>query len=181
VGAVIARLRADPRAFALLGALGSAALLLGALGFQYIGGLAPCPLCISQRWPHGIAILLGLGAVAVGGRGRAGAALLGLGGVTELVGAGIGVYHAGVERGLWRGPDTCTSSGWDELTTDQLMAQIMQAPLVRCDEIAWQFAGLSMAGWNAVISFGLAACFGAALLVSLRNRAPGQASSSASQ
>jgi disulfide bond formation protein DsbB len=171
LNALVARLSADPRAFALLGALGSAALLLGALGFQFLGGLAPCPMCIWQRWPHGIAILLGLGAVAVGARGHAGSALLILGALTELIGAGIGTFHAGVERGLWRGPDTCTSSGWDALTTDQLMAQIMQAPLVRCDEIAWEFAGLSMAGWNAVISVGLAACFVAALLVGRRAEA----------
>lgn len=161
---VLSRLGADPRVFAALGVAGSAALLLGALAFQYIGELAPCPMCIWQRWPHGIAILLGLGAIAVGA-GRIRTPLLLAAAATELIGAGIGVYHAGVERGFWEGPTTCTSAGWDDLTTDQLMAQILSAPLVRCDEIAWEMLGLSMAGWNAVISVGLAGCFAAALIV----------------
>jgi disulfide bond formation protein DsbB len=179
MSALLDRLRADPRAFALIGALGSAGMLLGALAFQYLGDLAPCPMCIWQRWPHGIAILIGLGAIASGGTGRGGQALLGLAALTELIGAGIGVFHAGVERGLWRGPDTCTSGSIEGLSPDQLLAQIMDAPLVRCDEIEWELFGLSMAGWNAVISFGLAACFAAALIIG-RRTGP-HASSSASQ
>ncbi len=177
MNALLNRLSTDPRAFAALGIAGSAGLLLGALAFQYLGGLAPCPMCIWQRWPHGIAILLGTGAIALGS--RRGMALLILAAVTELIGAGIGVFHAGVERGLWKGPDTCSAPGWDDLTVDQLMEQIMAAPLVRCDEIAWEMLGLSMAGWNAVISIGLAAFFAAALVVARRGAS--QASSSASQ
>ena len=130
---------------------GSALLLLGAFAFQHIGGLAPCKMCIWQRWPHGAAIVIGLTALALP------VALLLLAGAlaAALTGA-IGVYHMGVERGWWKGPDTCTSGDISNLSSDDLLNQIMSAPLVRCDDVAWQMLGLSMAGWNAVISFGLA-------------------------
>ncbi len=132
--------------------IGSALLLLGAFAFQHIGGLAPCKMCIWQRWPHGAAIVIGLTALALP------VALLLLAGAlaAALTGA-IGVYHMGVERGWWKGPDTCTSGDISNLSSDDLLNQIMSAPLVRCDDVAWQMLGLSMAGWNAVISFGLAA------------------------
>ena len=61
-----------------------------------------------------------------------------------------------VERGWWPGPDTCTSSDITNLSTEDLMTRIMNAPLVRCDEVQWDLLGLSMASWNAVISLGLA-------------------------
>ena len=131
--------------------IGSALLLLGAFAFQHIGGLAPCKMCIWQRWPHGAAIVIGLTALALP------VALLLLAGAlaAALTGA-IGVYHMGVERGWWKGPDTCTSGDISNLSSDDLLNQIMSAPLVRCDDVAWQMLSLSMAGWNAVISFGLA-------------------------
>jgi disulfide bond formation protein DsbB len=134
----------------LLAAGGSAALLLGAFGFQLLG-YAPCKLCLWQRWPHGIAVVIGL------------LALFGSGTLLPLLGAlaaattgALGVYHTGVEQGWWQGPNTCTSAPITNVSANQLMDQIMAAPLIRCDEIAWQFLGLSMAGWNAVISFALA-------------------------
>ncbi len=131
----------------LIATAGSAALLLGAWGFQMLG-YAPCKMCIWQRWPHGAATLIGLLAVVVS------VSLLPLlGGLAAAVTGVIGVYHSGVEQKWWQGPDTCTSGDITGLTNEQLMAQIMAAPLVRCDEIAWQLAGLSMAGWNAVLSF----------------------------
>ena len=135
----------------LIAVIGSALLLLGAFAFQHIGGLAPCKMCIWQRWPHGAAIVIGLTALALP------VALLLLAGAlaAALTGA-IGVYHMGVERGWWKGPDTCTSGDISNLSSDDLLNQIMSAPLVRCDDVAWQMLGLSMAGWNAVISFGLA-------------------------
>ena len=70
--------------------------------------------------------------------------------------AAVGAYHVGVEQGWWEGPTTCTSGAIDGLSTDALLDQIMGAPLIRCDEIAWQMLGLSMAGWNAVLSLTLA-------------------------
>jgi disulfide bond formation protein DsbB len=159
------------RQFILLAALGSAAMLLGALAFQHLGGLAPCKLCIWQRWPHGIAVAAGaLGLLAL-------APLMATtGALVSLAGAGIAFYHTGVERGWWPGPDTCTAGGdIGQLDPNALFDQIMAAPLVRCDEVAWEFLGLSMASWNGLVSLGLAALWLMAL------RAPRQASSSASQ
>ncbi|MGD9866034.1 MAG: disulfide bond formation protein B [Pseudodonghicola sp.] len=135
----------------LIAAGGSAALLLGALGFQYLGGLPPCDLCIEQRWPHLAAVLIGALALALPGR-----LLPLLGGAAALTTSGLGVYHTGVERGWWEGPSTCTSGSVSGLTPDQLMQQILSAPLIRCDEVAWDFLGLSMASWNAIFALGLA-------------------------
>ncbi|MDF1717849.1 MAG: disulfide bond formation protein B [Antarcticimicrobium sp.] len=135
----------------LAAAGGSAALLLGALGFQYLGGLPPCDLCIWQRWPHLAAVVLGGAALTLRGR-----ALPLLGAVAALTTSGFGLYHTGVERGWWQGPSTCTSAPVGGLTPDQLMEQIMSAPLVRCDEVPWELLGLSMASWNAIAALGLA-------------------------
>ncbi len=143
------------RARMLIAGAGSAAILAGALGFQFIGGLAPCPLCIWQRWPHVAAVVIAALAVTVLWRYYRPLAVLGM--LAMLVSAGLGLYHTGIERGWWPGPDTCTSSDITNLSTDQLMAQIMNAPLVRCDEVAWDLLGLSMASWNAAISLGLVA------------------------
>lgn len=138
-------------ALIVLAAGGSAALLLGAFAFQHLGGLAPCPLCLWQRWPHGAAILLGILALAVPG----GLIPL-LGMLSALTSAGLGAYHTGVERGWWQGPATCSAGDPSALTSEQLFEQIMAAPLVRCDEVPWEMLGLSMASWNVVISLGLA-------------------------
>lgn len=135
----------------LLAAGGSAALLLGAFGFQYIGEMPPCKMCYWQRYPHGAAV--GIGALALL---LSGSTLPYLGALAALTTSGIGAFHAGVEQGWWEGPSTCTSGPVTGLTPEQLMEQIMAAPLVRCDEIPWEMFGLSMAGWNAVISLGLA-------------------------
>ena len=134
-----------------LAAGGSAALLIAALGFQYLGGLPPCKLCYWQRYPHVAAIVLGL--IAIGIKSRA-VALAGA--IAALTTAGLGLYHTGVERGWWEGPTTCTSSSIDGLSTDALMDQIMNAPVTRCDEIAWEFLTLSMASWNMIASLVLA-------------------------
>ena len=126
-------------------------MMMGALAFQHLGGMGPCKLCIWQRWPHVVAIAIGLVALAIPGR------ILPLtGALAALATAAVGAYHAGVEQGWWEGPNSCTSGSVSELSTDELLAQIMAAPLVRCDEIPWQMLGLSMAGWNMVISAGLA-------------------------
>lgn len=139
------------RILTVIAMLGSAGMLLGALAFQYLGGLLPCVLCIYQRWPHGLAVLSGVAALMLGGRGW-----LYLGAVAAATTAGIGVYHAGVELALWQGLATCTVdtlqglSGADLLNTDITLG----AP-VRCDAVPWSLLGISMAGWNAIISAGL--------------------------
>lgn len=140
-----------------IAAAGSAALLLGALGFQYIGEMPPCKMCYWQRYPHVAAVGIGLLALLFPG-----AILPYLGALALLVTAGIGIFHAGVERGLWEGPTTCTSQSIEGLSADELLNQILTAPVVRCDEIPWEMFGLSMAGWNAVVSLGLASLWIAA-------------------
>ncbi|MFZ1727206.1 MAG: disulfide bond formation protein B [Albidovulum sp.] len=140
----------------LLAAGGSLALLLGAFLFQALG-YAPCKLCLWQRWPHVAAVLIGALVLACGWRWLPYA-----GAVAAATTGALGVYHSGVELKWWPGPDTCTSGGDLALSTEDLFNQIMAAPLVRCDEIAWVFAGLSMASWNAILSFFLAALWIAA-------------------
>lgn len=136
----------------LLATLGSAAMLLGAYAFQHLGGMAPCKLCIWQRYPHGTAISIGL-IILFTGEVR----MAWMGALAALTTSGIGFYHVGVEQGWWEGPTSCTSGGVQDLSAAELLDQILAAPLVRCDDIAWQLAGISMAGWNAIISLGLAA------------------------
>ncbi len=144
----------------LLATLGSAAMILGAWGFQYLGGLAPCKLCYWQRYPHMAAVPIGVAALLL-----TGPALPLLGALAAATTGAIGVYHTGVERNWWEGPDTCTSGPVGGLSPDQLLDQIMTAPLVQCDQVAWEMFGLSMASWNALIAFGLAALWlGAAWL-----------------
>ena len=111
----------------LLAGLGSAAMLAGAFGFQLIGGLAPCQLCLWQRWPHAAAVLiLGL-ALLTGWRGLAWA-----GALAALATAGLGLFHAGVEQGWWEFVSSCTQgsvaglSGSDLLNTD-ISAAVAQA------------------------------------------------------
>jgi len=138
--------------YVFLATLGSAALLLGAFAFQHLGGLAPCKMCLWQRWPHAAAVVIGV-AVLLSRKIQ----LAWLSALAAITTAGIGFYHAGVEQGWWEGPTSCTSSGVGNLSPQQLMDQILTAPLVRCDDIAWQLMGISMAGWNAIASLVLAA------------------------
>lgn len=136
----------------LLATLGSAAVLLGAYAFQHLGGMAPCKLCVWQRWPHGTAILVGLVILSIGEVRLAWA-----GALATLSTALIGAYHLGVEQGWWEGPSSCSSSGVSGVSAEELLEQILAAPLVRCDDIAWQMAGISMAGWNTILSLVLMA------------------------
>ncbi|MEM7519847.1 MAG: disulfide bond formation protein B [Pseudomonadota bacterium] len=137
---------------ALLAAFGSATLLIGAYGFQHIGGLLPCKMCLWQRWPHGAAVIIGALVLLIGARG-----LAWLGAAAAFTTGAIGVYHAGVEWGFWPGPTSCSGGGADlgALDGDALLSLDGPAGVVMCDEVVWQFAGLSMAGWNAVIALAL--------------------------
>jgi disulfide bond formation protein DsbB len=144
------QMTADRKMLILMAAGGSLALLAGAFAFQHLGGLAPCKMCLWQRWPHAAAVLAGLLALALPGR-----ILPPLGAGAAAIAAGLGLYHTGVERGWWQGPTTCTSGPVGGLSSEDLLNQILAAPLVRCDEVAWSMLGLSMASWNAVLSLGL--------------------------
>jgi disulfide bond formation protein DsbB len=138
-------------------ALGSALLLGGAFFFQALG-YAPCKLCLWQRYPHAVAIALGAVAFFIPLP-----ALIVLGALAALATAGVGLYHVGVEQSWWEGPTSCSGGGLGSVDANALFDQIMAAPLIRCDDIAWQLAGLSMAGWNMVISLVLAGIWVAAL------------------
>lgn len=137
----------DPLALAkALALLVPAGLLAGAYGSQYWGGLAPCEMCYWQRWAHmaGLAFaLVALLAARMPDRGRSFVWLAALG-----IGASgaIGAYHAGVELGWFEGFTQCTATG------GMTLAEIMAAPIVRCDEVQWSLFGISMAGWNAILS-----------------------------
>ncbi|MCU0826988.1 MAG: disulfide bond formation protein B [Tabrizicola sp.] len=144
----------------LFAMLGSAALLGGAFAFQYIGGLAPCQLCLWQRWPHAVAIVIGVIVLTTGWRG-----LAWLGALAALATAGIGGFHVGVEQGWWEGLATCTAGSISGISAADLLnpAADVAAP-VRCDAIAWSMLGISMAGWNVIASLGLAGIWVAAAL-----------------
>jgi disulfide bond formation protein DsbB len=130
-----------------LAAAGSAALLAGAFAFQYIGGLAPCHLCLLQRYPHGAAVAIGALALLIPGT-LLGRMLPWAGAAAALTTAAYGAYHTGVERHWWAGPDTCTSGPIGQLSAKDLLAKIQAAPVVQCDQVAWEMFGLSMASWN---------------------------------
>lgn len=142
---------------------GSAALLIAALTFQTLG-YAPCELCILQRWPHLVAAIIGALVWWFGWRRW----LAALGLIAALCATGLAIYHAGVELKLWLGPQHCSGgiAGLASMSTQDLMAALEQAPVVRCDEVAWSLFGISMAGWNAICSAALSAMW----LASVRGR-----------
>lgn len=129
-----------------------AGLMLGALGSQYIGGLYPCEMCYWQRWPHDFAIVAAMFAFGLRNHAWKGRCVA-LAGFGILVSGLIGVFHAGVEYGWWEGITRCTSTAG---SSGNLMADIMNAPLIRCDQPQWELFGISLAGFNALISTGAA-------------------------
>ena len=144
----------------LLALLLPVGLLGGALGSQYIGGLHPCEMCYWQRWPHGAAILLAAIAFTAPAASSRSRALTLLAAAAIAISGAIGVYHAGVEVGIFEGITTCST------TRGMTLQDIVAAPLVRCDQVQWSLFGISMAGWNAIFSLS-----GAALIVSLALKA----------
>jgi disulfide bond formation protein DsbB len=123
-------------------------LLGGALGSQYLGGLHPCEMCYWQRWPHAAAIVLAGAAFLLPDRARF---LTALAALAIAISGAIGVFHAGVELGWWDGLTRCTAGG------PLSLQDLLNVPLVRCDQVQWSLLGISMAGWNAIISLGTAA------------------------
>jgi len=128
-----------------------AGLLAGAFGSEYWGGLHPCEMCWWQRWAHmaglAFAIVALLGA-RMPDRGRSFVWLAALG---IAASGAIGAYHAGVELKIFEGFSQCTAGGAGQ-SVEELLNSVMAAPLVRCDEVQWSLLGISMAGWNAILS-----------------------------
>ena len=156
----IAEITANPRlVFALL--LGaSAAILAAAFASQTIAGLEPCVLCLYQRVPYGAVIALsglglGLSGLAPPPKGVI-VSLAGLCAVAFVVNAGIATFHVGVEQHWWQGSEACGAVGTMARTIEELRAQILAAPVVRCDVVPWSLFGISMAGYNVLASLGLA-------------------------
>ncbi len=141
-------------------------MLAAALAMQFVGGLAPCPLCIWQRWPYL------LGAAAIGAAwllpARMAPGMLAMAGMVFAAGAALSGWHAGIEYRWWPGPSACQSPlDLSGKSAADLLAQLEATPLVRCDLPALVALGLSLAGWSFVALLGLAA---GALLAALRLR-----------
>ena len=138
----------------LLALLLPAALLAGAWASQLIGGMYPCEMCHWQRWPHYAALAPAVLAFFVSDRGLA-RMLVTVAALLVAVSGAIGVAHAGVEYHWWDGLTACTAttslSGMDAAAR---LDAILHAPVVRCDVAQWSFAGISLAGFNAILSLG---------------------------
>jgi disulfide bond formation protein DsbB len=139
----------------LLALLAPVLLLGGALGSQYIGGLAPCEMCYWQRWPHEAAIALAALSFAIARKRAASRVAVNLAAIFIAVSGAIGVFHAGVEYGWWEGLTTC-SRGPRAASSEDLLKAILAAPVVRCDQPQWTLFGISLAGFNAIFSFAAA-------------------------
>ncbi len=161
-----ARIESPARISALIVLLGSGALLAGALFFQYALGIEPCPLCHWQRYPHVAVLLFAAGALAMPGLGRR--ALLGLAALSLLSAAGLALFHVGVEQKWWEGVAACQGNlDVGPATAEDLLRNLDKRPPPRCDQVAWSLLGISMAGWNMILSLALA---GTAAVAALRAR-----------
>ena len=157
----IAAHRTHPAAVAaFLIAAGGAATILGAYYFQYVLNYAPCELCLDERIPYYVGIPLAV-VVALAGLLRAPRPLLvgglGLLAVIFLLGAALGAYHAGVEWKFWPGPTHCSGVIQNFGNAGSLLEQMNKVKLVPCDAAAWRLFGISLAGYNALISLALVA------------------------
>jgi disulfide bond formation protein DsbB len=141
-------------------ALIAAATIAGAWFFQLVLEILPCPLCLEQRYAYYLAIPLGVltAFAARSGAPRplliAGLAVLCL---AALANAGLGTYHSGVEWGFWKGPTECSGPVVNLGRGPDLLSRLDTVKVVRCDEVQWRFLGLSLAGYNVLISLLMAA------------------------
>lgn len=136
----------------LIALSGSAALLAGAFAFEHLGGLAPCILCWYQRYPHMLAVLIGL--LALWWQSPA---LAWAGALAALASAGIGVFHVGVEAAWWEGLAQCSVNTLAGVSAEDLLnTDISVGAPAACGKVAWSLFGISMAGWNVVFSTALA-------------------------
>ncbi|MEE8506599.1 MAG: disulfide bond formation protein B [Kiloniellales bacterium] len=148
----------DPRLAPGLVVAVSVGALAAAFATQYWGGLGPCVLCIYQRYAYGVAIVFGLAGVAVGGLPAARRIALALAGLTFLAGAAIAFFHVGVEQHWWRGTAGCHAPSFDpNISLEDIRKQLLETRFAPCDQIPWSLFGVSMAGYNALFSLGLAA------------------------
>lgn len=147
--------------------------ILTALGFQYLGGYVPCMLCLIERYAYyaGIPVLFVALVLSEGGYCKSASVLFVLAALAFMANAGLGVYHAGAEWKFWPGPATC--GGGESLTTSagNLLNDIQNIKVIKCDEAALRFLGISFAGWNVVASaLIMAISFGAARAAYRRSR-----------
>lgn len=148
--------RAESSSIAMLFAAGCVLTIAGFLFFQYVVGLPPCPLCLEQRYAFyfgfALAILLGFGGSYGASRKVmiAGFAALAM---MMLYNAGLGAYHAGIEWKFWPGPMECSGTGADFKGGGSLLNQLQSGiSVVRCDQAAWRLFGISLPGWNVLVS-----------------------------
>jgi disulfide bond formation protein DsbB len=141
-------------------------LLAGAWGSQLIGGLVPCEMCHWQRWPHYGAVVAAAFAFVVPGRSSK-VTMIAVAAVLIAISGLIGVFHAGVEYHWWQGITACsTMVSGEGISTDEMLRRILAAPVIRCDAAQWTLFGVSLAGFNAILSLG-----GAAVIAWLIGRA----------
>ncbi len=148
------------------------AVICAALGFEVIGGYVPCPLCLQQRYAYYAGVpLLFLALVLLSADERQWAAFIFLAvSLFFLANAGFGIYQAGAEWKLWAGPTTCATAQPIATSAGDLFKNLGETSVIRCDEAAWRFLGLSFAGWNVLVSlliFG--GCLKAAHLTAPKN------------
>jgi disulfide bond formation protein DsbB len=138
----------------------AAVTLAGAWFFQLVLDIRPCPLCLEQRYAYYLVIPLGLVIAFAAAKGAPRAALaagLAIIALATLGNAGLATYHSGVEWGLWKGPTECTGPVADLGSAGNLLQRLDSVKVVRCDEVQWRFLGLSLAGYNVLISLSMAA------------------------
>ena len=140
----------------LLALLLPLALVAGAFAFQYFGGLYPCEMCWWQRYAHMVAIALAVLAFSAAATEQRSRAFTLLAALAIAVSGAIGVYHAGVELHIFQGFTTCSTTATGA-STAELLKKLMKVPLIRCDQVQWSLFGISMAGWNAILSLAGAA------------------------
>lgn len=135
----------------------AAAAFAAALISQYVFGLQPCELCVWQRYPYGIGLALAVPALAAPALPRR--LLFALAGLAFLVGAGIAVFHSGVEFGWWKGFESCSAPTPGDVSATAFLEQLKTTEITRCDDRQEFLFGLSMANWNIATSIGVAALF----------------------
>ncbi len=150
----------------------AAATLAGAWFFQLVLDIRPCPLCLEQRYAYYLAIPLGALTALAAARGAPRAVLyagLAILAAAALGNAGLGAYHAGVEWGFWQGPTDCTGPVGNLGSAGNLLERLDTVRVIRCDEVQWRFLGLSLAGYNFLISLLMAAIAAWGIARSARN------------